>query len=122
MRFRFATLLALLPSLFPTVASAQAAQEQSVPRLITVTGVFRPADGQAPATVETVTLSVYADPQGGAPVFQETQQVTLDMQGRYALLLGATRPDGIPAEVFGGEAAHWLGTMFQRAGEVEGPR
>ena len=59
---------------------AQAPQNAtgSVPRVITVSGVYRPADGQPPAAVETVTLSVYAEQQGGAPVFQETQQVTLD--------------------------------------------
>jgi len=112
----------LLVLLSPLTALAQVSQEPSVPRLINITGVFRPADGQPPAAVETVTLAIYADPTGGAPLWQETQTVALDDKGRYSLLLGATRPDGIPAEVFGGEAAHWLGTVFERAGEVEGPR
>ena len=67
------------------------------------------------------TLSIYADQQGGAPLWQETQTIAIDQEGRYSLLLGATRPEGIPAELFG-EAAHWLGTVFERAGEVEGPR
>jgi hypothetical protein len=87
-----------------------------------ISGVYRPADGQPAGPVATVTLSIYADQQGGSPVWQETQTVALDAQGRYSLLLGATRPDGIPAEVFNGDAAHWLGTMFERGGEVEGPR
>ena len=52
MRLRFVTLVALVASLFPTSTFAQAAQEQSVPKLITVTGVFRPADGQAPGAVQ----------------------------------------------------------------------
>ena len=43
----------------PTVSSAP------VPRLINISGVFRPADGQPAAAVETVTLSIYADPEGG---------------------------------------------------------
>ena len=103
-------------------AQSQSASSQSVPRLINIAGVFRPADGQPAGPVATVTLSIYADQQGGAPLWQETQTIALDAQGRYSLLLGATRPDGIPAEVFGGEAAHWLGTVFERAGEVEGPR
>ncbi len=94
----------------------------SVPRLIKITGVFRPADGLPVGPVETVTLSIYADPEGGAPLWQETQTIPIDAQGRYALLLGATGPEGIPAAVFGGEAAHWLGTVFERPGEVEGPR
>ena len=95
----------------PVVAAAQTTQDPAVPRLMNISGVYRPADGQPAGPVATVTLSIYADQQGGSPVWQETQTVALDAQGRYSLLLGATRPDGIPAEVFNGDAAHWLGTM-----------
>jgi len=84
--------------------------------------VFRPANGQAASAVETVTLSIYADQQGGAPLWQETQTIALDAQGRYSLILGSTSANGIPAAVFGSGEAKWLGTVFERAGEVEGPR
>jgi hypothetical protein len=107
----------------PAAAFGQSAQEPSasVPRLINITGAFRPADGQPPAGVETVTLAIYADEQGGTPLWQETQTVTLDDRGRYALLLGATS-GGIPPEIFGSTAPHWPGTRFERPGEVEGQR
>jgi len=119
---RFALILCfLIASSF--VAAAQSTQDQSVavPRLITITGVYRPADGKAAGAVETVTLSVYVDEQGGAALFQETQQVTIDDRGRYSVVLGAAHADGIPASVFtsGGQ---WLGTVFERTAEVEGPR
>ena len=65
-----AVLLVVFASSSPTRAQSQ---DQSVPRLINITGVFRPADGQPPAAVETVTLAIYADPQGGAPLWQETR-------------------------------------------------
>src|SRR4030095_15089669 len=104
----------------PVVAAAQSTQDPSVPRLITITGVYRPADGLAPRAVETVTASVYADQQGGAPLFQETQQVTVDDRGRYSVVLGAAHADGIPPSIFAG--GQWLGTVFERAGEAEGPR
>src|SRR3954466_1510851 len=122
MRQVFGVLTILLVS--SVMASAQSAQSSStsVPRLINITGVFRPADGQAPATVESVTLSIYADQEGGTPLWQETQTVTLDDRGRYSLLLGATTPGGIPSELFGSTEAHWLATRFERSGEVEGPR
>jgi hypothetical protein len=83
--------------------------------------VYRPADGKPPASIESVTLSIYIDQQGGAPLFQETQQVTLDDRGRYSVVLGAAHADGIPPSIFvaGGQ---WLGTVFERTGEVEGPR
>src|SRR5262245_35236428 len=123
---RSSALRALLPLivLLPSAIAAQSSQSMSsasVPRLIEVVGVFRPADGLPAGPVETVTLSIYADPEGGLPVWQETQTIAVDAQGRYSLLLGATSPDGIPAAVFGREA-HWLGTRFERAREVEGSR
>jgi endosialidase-like protein len=101
---------------------AQTDQQPSVPRLINITGVYRPASGQPSAPVETVTLAIYADEQGGAPLWQETQTVAIDDRGRYSLLLGATVGSGIPIEIFGSGDAHWLGTRFERPGEVEGPR
>ena len=117
--------LLVLIVVFPGAISAQSppsASSQSVPRLINVSGVFHPANGQPASAVETVTLSIYADSEGGAPLWQETQTIAIDAQGRYALLLGATQADGIPAAVFGTGDAKWLGTVFERAGEVEGPR
>ena len=102
--------------------SSQSVSSQSVPRLINVSGVFQPANGQPASAVETVTLSIYADAAGGAPLWQETQTIAVDAQGRYALLLGATQADGVPAALFGTGEAKWLGTVFERAGEVEGPR
>ena len=120
MRHLSAAFIVLLVT--PVAVGAQPAQDPSasIPRLITITGVYRPADGKAPAAVETVTLSIYADQQGGAPLFQETQQVTLDDRGRYSVVLGAAHGDGIPPEVFA--SGQWLGTVFERTGEVEGPR
>jgi hypothetical protein len=100
---------------------AQTAAPAAVPRVITFTGVFQPADGQPPREVETVTLALYAEPTGGVPLWQETQNVAVDAQGRYALLLGAMSADGIPPEVLTA-GAQWLGTTFDRPGEVERPR
>ena len=120
---RHLLVLRVLSCLFmtsPLVAFAQSTQDQSVPRLITITGVYRPADGKPAANTETVTLSIYADEQGGAPLFQETQQVTLDDRGRYSVVLGAAHADGIPPSVF--SSGQWLGTVFERPGEVEAPR
>jgi hypothetical protein len=94
----------------------------SVPRLINITGVFRPADGGQPAPVETVTLAVYAEETGDTPLWQETQTTAVDSAGRYTLLLGASEADGIPLRVFVSGEARWLGITWSRAGEVEGAR
>jgi len=111
--------VAVLLVLFVSSSPARAqSPDQSVPRLINLTGVFRPADGQPPAAVETVTLAIYADPQGGAPVWQETQTVTIDDRGRYSLLLGATTSGGIPPELFSSLCAQ-NGSIF--LGDVVDP-
>jgi hypothetical protein len=102
--------------------SAQPGPTVSVPRVINISGVYVPADGQPPAGVEAVTLSVYTEAEGGTPIWQETQSVALDAAGRYTVLLGATAAAGIPADVFASGDAQWLGIVFARAGEVEGPR
>jgi hypothetical protein len=87
-----------------------------------MTGVFVPADGQPAGSVETVTIGIYAQEQGGAPLFEETQQVTVDSSGRYSILLGATRPDGLPLDLFASGEARWLARRFERGGEREQTR
>ena len=94
----------------------------SVPRLINLSGVVQPVDGQPVGAVETVTFAVYADEAGGAPLWQETQQVKPDASGRYTVLLGATQPDGVPLEVFASGEARWLGMIWGRGGEREARR
>jgi hypothetical protein len=115
-----ATILAAFP-LRAAQAQGQSTSPAALPRVMTITGVFQPADGQPPRPVETLTLAIYADAVGGAPLWQELQTVALDATGAYTVLLGATRPDGLPADVLAA-GAEWLGLRFDRPGETEGPR
>ena len=111
----------LLASL--TVLSAQETPStSSVPRLIRISNAFRPANRQPPERIEGATLFIYRDEQGGAPLWQETQNVGLDAEGRYSVLLGSTLNDGLPAELFSTGEPRWLGVQFNRPGEVEQPR
>ena len=117
------TLVCVLSSLVTAFGqSAPANPSVTVPRLIQIAGVFQPVDGQAPHAVEVVILSIYAEPEGGLPLWQERQSVAVDKTGRFTLLLGASYPDGIPAEVFGAGQAHWMSLLFERLGEMEQPR
>jgi hypothetical protein len=43
----------------------------------------------------------------------ETQNVRLDENGRYTVLLGATRNDGLPMELFASGEARWLGVQVE---------
>jgi hypothetical protein len=47
----------------------------------------------------------------------ETRNVTLDTQGRYTVLLGSTKPDGLPSELFASGEARWLGVQPEREPE-----
>ena len=117
--------LLVLIVLAPSAIFAQSASSSSavaVPRLINISGVFRPANGQPAGAVETVTLSIYADQQGGAPLWQETQIHRARCAGPLYAAPRRHPADGIPAAVFGSGEAKWLGTAFDRPGEVEGPR
>ena len=114
----------LLSLLSATVLCAQQSPTpppNSVPRVIPVSGVFVPANGEPAGRVETATVAIYTEQEGGTPIWQETQRVTVDERGRYALLLGATQPGGIPASVTA-SGAEWLGILFEWPGEVERPR
>jgi len=103
--------------------NAQSVQLQvSVPRTVRYSGSFHPANGLPVQPMEGVTLSIYREEQGGVPLWQETQNVNVDTEGRYSVLMGATLNDGMPLELFTAGEPRWLGVQFQRTGEVEQPR
>lgn len=115
--------VALICLLTATAAHAQPPQRSTaVPKVVRVTGVFVPANGQPAGQVETVTLAIYADEKGGAPLWQETQTVAVDAEGRYSVLLGASGNGGLPMDVFASGDARWLGRRFERPGEPEQAR
>ncbi len=101
------------------LATAVGASAQT-PRLVPYSGVIRDALGTPRAGVVTLTFSLYAEAEGGVPLFVEAQTVTLDAQGRYTVLLGATRSDGLPLDAFISGEARWLGVRVE--GDGEGPR
>jgi hypothetical protein len=102
-----------------TLAHAQSPTVTSVPRIVRVTSTFHPADGKQPAAVETMTLSIYAEETGGVPLWQETQTVSVNPDGRFTLLLGSTRPEGLPLDLFAAGEPRWLAIHIARPGEGE---
>jgi hypothetical protein len=80
-----------------------------VPRLVRFGGALKDPNGNPLAGVAGITFALYSGQTGGAPLWLETQNVTADSNGRYTALLGATKPDGLPAELFTSEQARWVG-------------
>jgi hypothetical protein len=101
-----------------TIASTSSASV--VPGLVRFSGTIKDAQGKALSGTAGLTFALYKDQEGGAALWQETQNVTLDANGRYTVQLGSTLPGGLPLEVFASGEARWLGV--QVAGQAEQPR
>jgi len=113
--------------LFLCVALLTAAGQQNasaapnvVPDLINYSGVLKDATGRPFTGVTGVTFLLYAEEQGGVPLWLETQNVMPEKSGRYSVQLGASSKDGIPPDLFMNGEARWL--AVQIANEPEQPR
>jgi hypothetical protein len=100
----------------PVAVSPQA----SVLRLIRFSGVVKQSLGQPRTGAVGLTFALYAEQEGGSPLWLETQNVSLDRQGRYTALLGSTSNEGLPLEIFTSGEARWLSIQVQ--GQAEQPR
>src|ERR1041384_1242065 len=92
------------------------------PKLVRFSGSLQPSSGRTAKGVESVTLAVYGEQSGGAPLWQEVQNAEVDADGRYSLLMGSTLNEGLPMELFASGEPRWLGVQVNRPGEVEQPR
>jgi len=120
----FATILACLV-LFATVASPSQTTDATpatttVPRLVRYAGMARDLNNKPITGVVGVTFALYAEQTGGSPLWLETQNVQADANGHYSVLLGSTKPDGLPAEIFASEQARWIGVQVEQ--QLEQPR
>ena len=106
-----------------TLATAAPSSSDSVvPRLIQFGGTVRGADGKPATGSVDLTFSLYQFEEGGNPLWVETQTLSLDSQGRYNVLLGATSPGGLPLDIFLTGAGRWLGVQPALPGAGEQPR
>jgi hypothetical protein len=118
---RSLTCLALLTLSLVAVSPSQQASTTAVPNLVNYSGTLVLSEGVGvPAKMVGVTFAIYRQQDGGAPLWLETQNVTPDFSGHYTVLLGSTKAEGIPAELFNTREQLWLGVQMQ--GEAEQPR
>jgi len=116
-RSLLSSLAILLMSSIPAFPQAR---PQAPPQLVTYSGVAANSDGKPRIGVAGVTFSLFADEQGGAPLWMETQNVTLDSAGGYTAQIGATHPEGLPIDLFASGQARWL--EVQVDGQPAAPR
>ena len=109
---------------FLAVAHAQQTQSASpltVPRLVHFAGSFHPPVNQ-PAGPVGATFAIYNEQEGGTPLWTEDQNIELDANGNYTVLLGATKNEGVSPGLFAGGEGRWLEVKFYVPGEVDMPR
>jgi hypothetical protein len=101
-------------------ATPQATPSVSAPAFIRLDGELKTETGAARDGSVVLVVSLYAAQDDPAPLWSETQAVSLDAAGRYTVFAGATLPEGLPREFFSSNSAQWIGIAVQ--GEPEQPR
>ena len=96
----------ILASCIPAARAQE--KPQAPPRMVTFWGQASTPDGKPKTGTAGVTFSLFQEEQGGAPLWMETQNVTLDAAGGYTAQIGATHPDGLPIGLFASGQARWL--------------
>jgi hypothetical protein len=95
-------------------------EKKSMPRLVKFSGAVHDSGSNPVTGVVGITFSLYKEEYGGEPLWREIQNIQLDDSGRYTALLGATQPEGLPAELFTENEARWLGV--EPVGQAEQAR
>src|SRR5579884_1128611 len=107
-------------ALFFLAALVQA--QSQVPPLVSFSGNLADAAGKPLTGAQAVTFSIYSERDSHAPLWQETQNVAADEQGRYTVHLGAATATGMPLDLFTSGQSLWLGMQPQVAGAPEQTR
>src|SRR5579884_2856894 len=113
---------ALLFSLLSVAAVIAQQREAAVPPLTNFAGALKDAAGKPLAGAQALTFALYSDPESRTPLWQETQNVQADEQGRYSVHLGAATASGMPLDLFTSGQSLWLGVQPQTAGAPEQAR
>jgi hypothetical protein len=88
-----------------------------VPRLVNFSGQAI-QDGKIITGVAGATFAIYNEESGGSALWLETQSIQADAKGNYTVQLGATKPEGLPLDLFASGQARWLGVTIN-GGEEE---
>jgi hypothetical protein len=114
-----ATMFLLLLMATITVAQSTSSVQASgaVPQLVKFGGVLKDDAGRIKTGMVGLTFALYKEQDGGTPLWLETQNVEADSEGNYSVLLGSTKTDGLPAELFNSNEPRWLGVQLEGQGE-----
>lgn len=93
----------------------------AVPRLVHFAGTFRSSLNQPAGPVGAI-FAIYSEQEGGTALWSEDQNVKLEANGNYTVLLGSTKNEGVPVQLFAAGEPRWLEAKFYLPAEVTLPR
>jgi len=102
------------------VVTASIHADVTIPTRVQFEGELKTSEGAPRAAPVTMVISLYESKDASAALWSEVQNVRPDQDGRYAISIGATLEEGIPAGIFASGHARWIGVAVQ--GEAEQPR
>ena len=113
-------LLLLMGTITMAQSTSSTDSSGAVPQLVKFTGVLKDNLGHAKTGMTGITFALYKEQYDGTPLWLETQNVEVDGEGNYTVLLGSTKGEGIPTDLFGTGEQRWLGVQVE--GQAEQPR
>ena len=102
------------------VAGQKSPDTSVVPRLVRFSGIANDVQGNPVTGAAGFKFALYTEEDGGSPLWMETQNVHPGPGGHFTVLLGSASPEGLPADLFTSEQAHWVGVSVD--GQAEQPR
>jgi hypothetical protein len=117
---RISIVIALVTMFLVSTSAAQPTSTAPIPNLIRYSGTLKETWVAAPSSTVGVTFAIYKHQDGGAPIWQEMQNVTPEANGNYTVILGSATATGLPDDLFSEPEQRWLGVQVQ--GEAEQSR
>ena len=108
-------------SMFCSFLNAQqpavSASSAVVPRLVNFSARATDSEGKIISGIAGATFAIYKDQYEGSPLWFETENIQADAKGNYTVQLGATKPEGLPLDLFTSGEARWLGVSINSGEE-----
>jgi hypothetical protein len=111
MKLHIACVIGFLSLVPMTLAQTPAQTVSALPRLVRFGGIVKDLNGSPLTGVVGITFAFYSEKAGGTPLWLETQNAIADSTGHYTVLLGSTKSEGLPADLFTTEQARWVGVQ-----------